>query len=79
MKKIDLIEIAKNELIPDGYVITGYCSVVPNEPQATCTRDKFYQENSGRITDCIFAEDTTKTKCEHWHRVKSFKLGERNQ
>ena len=74
MNRIQLIDIAKNESVPVGYSVTGYCSVVRNEPQVTCTRDKFYQENSGQITDCTFAENTTKTICEHWHRVKSFKI-----
>jgi hypothetical protein len=76
MEKVKLIEMAKVDSLPDGYLITGYCTVNNDDPQVTCTRDKAYQDNSGQITDCIFAENTTKAKCEHWHRIKSFKFRE---
>ena len=74
MKKIELIEMAKSESVPDGHVITGYCNVDDCAPQVTCTRDKVYQESIGNLTDCNFAKDRTKTSCEHWHRVKSFEF-----
>ena len=74
MRRIDLVEMASAESVPSGFVVKGYCDVDDAAPQVTCTRDKVYQENTGKITDCTFAQDRTKSSCEHWHRVKSFAL-----
>lgn len=64
----DLISIADNEGIGDGYTIRGYCTV-DGGCSVMCTRDKVYQELGGRISDCVYAESTTKSRCEHWEKI----------
>lgn len=70
MKKEQLIAIAIGESMPNGYIIKGYCDV-DGEHSVQCTRDKDY---GGRIDDCVYASRTVKSKCKHWHKVKSIEL-----
>lgn len=65
MNKSRLIEVAKDEMMPDNFVIRGYCSV-DDDLSVTCTRDSYY---GGRIDDCVHSSSTTKSKCQHWKRV----------
>lgn len=72
MKRIELLEIAERESIPSGHTITGYCSV--SDISTCCTRDQVYLDTGGRVSDCNFAEERTKSSCEHWHRIKALKV-----
>jgi len=69
MKEKKLIEIAKYEGMTEGFIIRGYCEV-DECVSVLCTRDKIYIENIGHQNDCIHANDTTKLKCKHWHKIE---------
>lgn len=70
MNKKALLEVARDECVPSGYIIRGYCNV-DNSCSVLCTKDKIYSELVGRPSDCIHASKTTKLKCEFWNKIKT--------
>lgn len=66
MNKQTLMQAAADEMVHDGFVITGYCNV-DGELSVMCTQDDEY---AGKVDDCVHATRICKKDCKHWTKVE---------